>query len=101
MDWSWTAREAADRLRAYTPWPGLTAELRGEPVKLVRAAALHDDSEPAAPGTFLGLRDGRLAIACGGATALGVGELQRPGRHPLRATDFANGERLRPGEVFS
>ena len=49
------------------------------------------------PGTFLGLRDGLLAVACGGG-ALGVRELQRPGRKPLKAADFLNGERLRAGE---
>ncbi len=103
VDWTQTAREIADRLRAFTPWPGLSAELRGEPVKLVRVDVLHEPTE-AAPGTFLGLRDGRLAVACGpskGATVLGIRELQRPGRKPLRASDFANGERLRGGETFS
>ena len=24
-DWTWTARELSNRLRAYTPWPGLAA----------------------------------------------------------------------------
>ncbi|MFP5287606.1 MAG: methionyl-tRNA formyltransferase, partial [Thermoanaerobaculia bacterium] len=48
-----------------------------------------------------GLRDGRLAVACGEGTVLGISELQRPGRKPLRAPDFANGERLRGGEPFS
>jgi methionyl-tRNA formyltransferase len=49
----------------------------------------------------LGLRDGRLAVACGGGSVLGVGELQRPGKRALRAADFVNGERLRAGETFS
>ncbi|HVG08701.1 MAG TPA: methionyl-tRNA formyltransferase [Thermoanaerobaculia bacterium] len=107
VDWTRPAREIADRLRAFTPWPGLSAELRGEPVKLVRVDVLHETSHEAtevAPGTFLGLRDGRLAVVCGpskGATVLGISELQRPGRKPLRASDFANGERLRAGETFS
>jgi methionyl-tRNA formyltransferase len=132
VDWQRTAREIHDRLRAYTPWPGLTAALRGEPVKLVRAeplgvlvhpaqptgsaAGAHTKeasrggpgSEPLAagaapepPGTVLAVRDGRLAVACGGGTVLGIRELQRPGRRPLAAPDFANGERLRAGESFA
>lgn len=105
VDWTRTAREISDRLRAFTPWPGLSAELRGEPVKLVRVDVLHElPQEPAAaavPGTILGLHDGRLAVACGGGTVLGIRELQRPGRKPQRAPDFANGERLRGGEPFS
>lgn len=99
VDWTLTAREIHDRLRGYTPWPGLTAELRGEPVKITAARVL-DGSDPAAPGTLLGLRDGLLAVACGGGTVLGLAEAQRPGKRPLRAADFVNGERLRPGEAF-
>jgi methionyl-tRNA formyltransferase len=104
VDWRSTAREIADRLRAYTPWPGVSAGLREEPVKLVRARELQTVDVPDGAdgeGTFLGLRDGALAVACGGGTVLGIQELQRPGRKPLRAADFANGERLRAGEVFS
>jgi methionyl-tRNA formyltransferase len=100
VDWALAAREIANRQRAFTPWPGLSTELRGEPVKLVRVGMLQESST-AAPGAILGLQDGRLAVACGGHTVLGIAELQRPGRKPLRASDFANGERLRGGESFS
>jgi methionyl-tRNA formyltransferase len=101
VDWGLTAREIHDRLRAYTPWPGLTAGLRGEPVKIVAAEPLAERAGEA-PGVILGLRGGRLlAVACGGGTALGLAELQRPGKRALRAADFVNGERLRAGESFS
>lgn len=101
VDWSLGARELFNRLRAFTPWPGLTAELRGEPVKIVWAEPLEGEAAGGEPGTFLGLRDGLLAVACGGGGALGVRELQRPGRKPLQAADFLNGERLRVGEKLS
>jgi len=106
-DWSLAAKTLSDLLRAYTPWPGLTAELSGAPVKLVRARVLAEAGGEAAPGTFLGLRhvpsdrSDALAVVCGGGSVLGVEELQRPGRKPLRAADFANGERLRAGDPFS
>ncbi len=102
-DWTRPADGIAARLRAYTPWPGQIAVLggvSGEPVKLVRVEVLQESTE-ATPGTFLGMRDGRLAVACGEGTVLGVAELQRPGRKPLRAADFANGERLTAGALFS
>jgi methionyl-tRNA formyltransferase len=101
IDWSLTALEIHHRLRAYTPWPGLTAELRGAPVKVTAAEVLAGKAADEAPGAYLGLRDGRLAMACGGGTVLGLGELQRPGKRALRAPDFANGERLQAGERFS
>jgi len=101
-DWRLAAREIHDRLRAYTPWPGLTAELRGAPVKILAAEPLAEEHPgEAAPGAILGLRGGRLAVACGGGTVLGLAELQRPGKRALRAADFVNGERPRAGESFS
>ena len=105
IDWSLPALEIHHRLRAYTPWPGLTAELRDAPVKIVAAQVLEGESleggAEEAPGTYLGLRGGRLAVACGNGTLLGIAELQRPGKRALRAPDFANGERLKSGERFS
>jgi len=105
IDWSLAAPEIHHRLRAYTPWPGLTAELRDAPVKIVAAEVLEGESleggAQEAPGTYLGLRGGRLAVACGGGTVFGIAELQRPGKRALRASDFANGERLKAGERFS
>jgi methionyl-tRNA formyltransferase len=105
-DWTLPAAELASRLRAYTPWPGVSAELRGAPVKLLRAEPLPPppaapSGAAPAPGTFLELTPAGLAVACGGGTALAVAELQRPGRKPLPARDFVNGERLRPGERFA
>jgi methionyl-tRNA formyltransferase len=107
IDWRLPAEAIFWRLRAYTPWPGSTAELRGEPVKVIWAEPLPAQSAQSAdtagvePGTVLGLRDGLLAVACGGDTVLGIRELQRPGRKPLKAADFMNGERLRAGEQFA
>ena len=107
VDWGLAAREIHDRLRAYTPWPGLTAGLRGEPVKIVAAEVIGEAAGPAepaedAPGTILGLLGGRLlAVACGAGSVLGIAGLQRPGKRALRAADFMNGERLRAGESFS
>jgi hypothetical protein len=47
------------------------------------------------------LRDGRAAVACGGGTVFGLETLQRPGRKPVPAAAFVNGERLVPGELFT
>lgn len=104
-DWTLEAAALANRLRAYSPWPGLAAELRGAPVKLLRAAPAVPGPAPAPgptpPGTVLGLTPAGLVVACGGGTALAIAELQRPGKPPRRAADFVNGEHLRPGERFS
>jgi methionyl-tRNA formyltransferase len=107
VDWSLSAAELYNRLRAYTPWPGLTAELSGRPVKLVAAVPTTMPTMPAmlamlaAPGTYLGLVDGRAVVACGAGTALAIASLQRPGKRAQSAVDFANGERLTVGQSFA
>jgi len=92
-DWSQPAASIFRQLRAFTPWPGVTAELAGEPVKLLWGEPLAERSE-APPGSVLGPRHDALAVACGEGTVLGVAKLQRPGRRPLPAAELLRGERL-------
>ena len=102
VDWALPAVEIYDRLRAYTPWPGLTAQLRERPLKLVALAA---EAEPGAtdapPGTFLGLEDDALRIACGEGSVLRILSAQRPGKRAASGRDLANGERFEVGESFA
>ena len=101
-DWSLPAEALDRRLRGLTPWPGMTAEWRGSTIRLVSAAPVAAAAEGAvAPGTVLGVRDGRLLVGCGGGSVLGLERVQRPGRRPVSAAEFANGERLAPGERFA
>lgn len=101
-NWALTAEELYNRLRAFTPWPGMQAHLRGRPVKLVWGVPMTWEQVPSgSAGTYVGMRQGRLAILCGNDTLLGLERLQRPGKTVLSAADFANGERLNVGERFA
>jgi methionyl-tRNA formyltransferase len=99
VDWRRDARTQFNRLRGFTPWPGLHAEQGGRPVKLLAAEPVRD-ADAVAPGVVGGLRRGLLEVGCGGGTTLGISSLQRPGGRPLAAVDFVNGERLGPGDHF-
>ncbi|MEM7588519.1 MAG: methionyl-tRNA formyltransferase [Acidobacteriota bacterium] len=99
IDWRRTAGETYNRLRAYTPWPGQTGELRGKRVKVLWCRPLSGASDEE-PGTLLGLREGCLAVACGEGTLLGLERFQLPGKKPVSAADFANGARLTAGLRF-
>ena len=101
VDWTLDAGAIAARWRAYTPWPALESMLRGEAVKLAEVRPSAPPEQAAAQGALLGLGGDGLRVACGGGTAVAIGELQRPGRRPLPARDFWNGERLHAGERFS
>jgi methionyl-tRNA formyltransferase len=102
VNWALSAEELYNRLRAFTPWPGLTMHFRSRPLKLVWGLPMTWEEAPfGGSGTYLGLRQGRLAVLCGGGTIFGVEEVQRAGKKPVRSSDFANGERLRVGERFA
>jgi methionyl-tRNA formyltransferase len=101
-DWALSAEELYNRVRAFDPWPGVHAHFRNQPVKLVWGVPMDwEDAPIGATGTFLGLRQGRIAVLAGDGTIFGIEELQRPGKKVLRASDFANGERMRVGERFA
>ena len=100
VDWMLPAPLLRNLYRAHTPWPGMEARWRNEPVKLLRLAvgrAGHADL----PGTVLFVDRERVTVACGGETAIDLFELQRSGRRALSAADFANGERLLVGARFT
>jgi methionyl-tRNA formyltransferase len=102
VNWALESQEIYNRLRAYTPWPGMTTRFRGKPVKIVWGVPMTWENAPiGVTGTYLGLRQGRIAILCGNNTIFGIEELQRPGKTKVRASDFANGERLRVGDTFA
>lgn len=101
-DWALSAEELYHRVRAFDPWPGMTAHFLNRSVKIVWGVPMDwEDAPMGGTGTYLGLRQGRIAVLAGDSSIFGIEELQRPGKKVLRASDFANGERMRVGERFA
>jgi methionyl-tRNA formyltransferase len=101
LDWSLEAGAIFNRLRAYTPWPGVFTTLREHTVKILWGVPLQWRGAPAGGcGSFVGLHQQRMAVLCGQGTVFGVEEVQRAGKRPVPAADFVNGERLEAGERF-
>jgi methionyl-tRNA formyltransferase len=101
IDWSLSATQIFNRLRAFTPWPGLFSHLRGQPVKILRGEpVLAAANATGQAGELAGLEEERLVVYCGEGTAFAIERLQRPGRKPVTARELANGEHLEPGEQF-
>ncbi len=94
IDWTADAIDVDRRVRAFNPWPIAETQLAGEPLRVLRArvAELHAPAG-VAPGTLLGVADDGLHVACG-AGVLAVRELQRAGKRPISARDFANAVRV-------
>jgi methionyl-tRNA formyltransferase len=93
IDWNAPAVEIDRRVRAFNPWPVAETRLAGESLRILRARVTAPDAPGVAAGTLLGLADDGLRVACGEGV-LAVGELQRAGKRPVSARDFANAVRL-------
>ncbi|WP_460456235.1 methionyl-tRNA formyltransferase [Arenimonas alkanexedens] len=88
LDWSLPARELANRVRAFNPWPVAEAELAGERLRIHAASAL-TQAHGQAPGTVLAAgRDG-IDIACGDGV-LRLRQVQREGGRPMPVGDYLN-----------
>jgi len=92
LDWRRPAAELERQVRAFAPWPGATAKIGGETIKVLAAEVLKDGADRT-PGTVL---DQRFTVACGQG-ALRVTQVQRAGKAALAAADFLRGFALAPG----
>jgi methionyl-tRNA formyltransferase len=93
LDWNAGVIELDRRVRAFNPWPMAETSFAGEPLKVLRARIADQPASDAAPGTLLGIAEDGLRVACGEGV-LAVRELQRAGKRPISARDFANAVRL-------
>jgi methionyl-tRNA formyltransferase len=87
LDWQQPADVLQRQVRAYNPVPGAFFLFDDMPVKCWQAVVVADN-EGAAPGDVLSAdRDG-IVVACG-QQALRLDRLQRPGKRPVTAGEFA------------
>jgi methionyl-tRNA formyltransferase len=93
LDWNASAVQLDRQVRAFNPWPMADTQFAGETLRVLRARVADHAAGAAAPGTLLGIADDGLRVACG-TGVLAVRELQRAGKRPVSARDFANAVRL-------
>jgi methionyl-tRNA formyltransferase len=103
IDWQMTAGEIANRVRAFQPWPGTYTDFRGERLILWRAREASEmiSLKGAEAGSILSIDESGMTIACADSSALGIEEIQVEGKRRMSARDFANGARLKVGDVIS
>jgi methionyl-tRNA formyltransferase len=95
IDWSKPAREIVNRVRGFQPFPTSFTTFRDSRLTIWKAKLAETAAEGKAPGTILGMAGDEVFIACGGATALSVSELQPEGKRRMSTRDFVNG--FKPG----
>jgi methionyl-tRNA formyltransferase len=98
IDWANDAVSICRRIRAFNPFPGASAVLNGETIKVWRA--LPGPPGGVAPaGTVLSVDPTGITVAARGASVL-LQELQRPGGKRLPVADFLRGLAVQPGMRF-
>lgn len=101
IDWSLSAREVYNRIRAFQPWPGTYTHFRGRSCHLWGRPAEGPARVGAyEPGSIVEAR-GEMHVACGAGTWLRVEYIQPEGRKRMSAGEFANGARISSGERFT
>lgn len=100
VPWSMDAEGVFNRMRAFTPG-GLHCHCNRRPVKIWSGLPLGWEKYTSGEiGTYLGMRQGKLAVLCGSDTVFGIVKLQRPGHDPESASSFAQREMMRVGDRF-
>lgn len=104
IDWRSDAVHIARRVRAFNPFPGASATLAGETIKVwdAQALALSDATgsyAAALPGTVLSAGPEGIVVRAGQG-AVRLTELQRPGARRLPVADFLRGFAVQAGMAF-
>ena len=98
IHWQESAINIDRQVRALNPWPVAETRFEDEPLRILRARVGPADAGSkgaAEPGTVIAIRDARILVQCGEGQ-LALTEVQRPGRKPITAAEFARSHVL-PG----
>jgi methionyl-tRNA formyltransferase len=96
LDFSRSATEIYNRIRAFQPWPGAHTKFRGKNLQIVKARPTTD----AIPPATLHADSNRLLVGCGHQTSLELKEVQLEGKKRTPAADFLRGYRPTEGEML-
>ncbi|MDE3232949.1 MAG: methionyl-tRNA formyltransferase, partial [Pseudomonadota bacterium] len=102
IDWTLSAQLLSQRVRAFDPFPGMTAQMAAEVVKVWQAHVLQDKvqtANAATPGTLLAVNEDGLQVACGEGV-LCLTQLQKPGGKRQPVADFVRHFKGAVGDVF-
>ena len=100
IDWCQGADKIARKVRAFNPFPGATATLNGEILKIWMAVqAPVAPPRDAQPGAVLLVDPQGMAVAAKDSVLV-ITELQRPGGKRLPVAEFLRGSTVQSGMVF-
>lgn len=98
LDFREPAAALANRVRAFTPWPGTSFPFNDAEIRILEAE-VEATTHHLPAGSLLEISEGSLPIACGEGTLL-VKRMQRPGGKPLDTVEFLRGFPMEAGSVI-
>jgi len=98
LDFSRTATEIYNRLRAFQPWPGAHTRFRGKALQILKAHPTTDLHQSELKPSETKVVANRLLVGCGQNTSLEILELQLEGKKRTTAKDFIHGYNPKPSE---
>ncbi|NDP38223.1 MAG: methionyl-tRNA formyltransferase [Rhodoferax sp.] len=100
IDWTQSAALITQRIRAFNPFPGATAVLNGESLK-IWLAEVSADKPPVSEkfGTIVAVAPVGIGVAALDSIVI-ITQLQRPGGKRLSVAEFLRGFEVQPGMVF-
>ncbi len=96
MDFSRSADELFNRLRAFQPWPGAFTTFKGKTLQVHRAEPSQGAEQ--LPPASIGVNGSRLSVGCANNTALELIEVQVEGKRRMTVQEFINGYRPKTGD---
>lgn len=99
IDWTKTARQIFNHIRALRPAPGAYTLLDGERFKIWDSVEA-DVTTTKAPGTIHAIDKNDLHVACGDGTVLSLKEVQPAGKKRLIVENYLAGTDLEEGDQF-
>lgn len=97
IDLSGSAEVCRRTINGLSPWPGVSVQLEGQGVKLIRAGIV--EIPGGEPGTLVHADQG--VFACGDGHGLQLLELTPAGKNPMRWADYQRGRSLKVGARIS
>lgn len=103
IDFSLSAREIENLVRAMNPEPVAHSAVEGLKINVFKARkAVFERAENAVAGEILNDAPKRgLIVACGNGEAIELLEVQAAGGKRMKGSDFLNGRKVKKGQVFS
>jgi methionyl-tRNA formyltransferase len=96
VDFQRSATENWNRLRGFQPWPGAFTSFRGKNLQFLSVKPIKQTLPPAS----VKVQNNLPVAGCGFGSSLELHELQMEGKKKMSGYDFANGYRIRDGEIL-